>query len=328
VQSRPRTRLDRFLARHIAATSPRRLARYARLLSPTQKLQRRPGWSFVTASSRDDLGTFVRGLIWQRYHDERIERPVEVEWCRGLKLELRLGNDVSWWVFVGGAYEPNELALFAAILEPGMTVVDVGANEGLFTLIGASRVGDRGRVLALEPSSREFDWLRANIELNRLANVEAFPLALYAHVGMTKLTRAGIGHEGYNAIGDRIVSPEVSAAGTEVVGLETLDGFVTARGVERLDVVKLDAEGCEALIVEGGLATMRRFRPIVLMEVMPEHLAAQGSTVGGLLDMLEELAYRVWIFDGDGLLRLRSGDEPLSENIVAAPNEWRPPDVP
>jgi Methyltransferase FkbM domain len=112
------------------------------------------------------------------------------------------------------------------------------------------------------------------------------------------------------------------------VGLETLDGFVTARGVKRVDVVKLDAEGCEALIVEGGLATMRRFRPIVLMEVVPEHLAAQGSTVGGLLDMLEELAYRVWIFDGDGLLRLRSGDEPLSENIVAAPKEWRPPDVP
>jgi hypothetical protein len=52
---------------------------------------------------------------------------VEVEWCRGLKLKLRLGNDISWWVFVGGRCEPNELALFAAILEPGMTVLDVGA---------------------------------------------------------------------------------------------------------------------------------------------------------------------------------------------------------
>ena len=61
---------------------------------------------------------------------------------------------------------------------------------------------------------------------------------------------------------------------------------------------------------------------------MPEHLAAQGSTVGGLLDMLGELAYRVWIFDGDGLLRLRSGDEPLSDNVVAAPVERHPRDVP
>jgi hypothetical protein len=72
--------------------------------------------------------------------------------------------------------------------------------------------------------------LRANIELNRLGNVEAFRLALYDHAGMTQLTRAGFGHEGYNAIGDRIVSPEVSAAGTEGVKLETLDGFVTAQG--------------------------------------------------------------------------------------------------
>jgi hypothetical protein len=73
---------------------------------------------------------------------------------------------------------------------------------------------------------------------------------------------------------------------------------------------------------------MRRFQPIVLMEVVPEHLAAQGSTVEGLFDMLGELAYRVWIFGNDGLLRLPSADEPLSVNVVAAPREWHPPDVP
>jgi hypothetical protein len=52
-----------------------------------------------------------------------------------------------------------------------------------------------------------------------------------------------------------------------------------------------------------------------------------GSTFQGLLDLLAELAYRVWIFDGDGLLRLRASDEPLTENVVAPPKEWRPPEV-
>jgi FkbM family methyltransferase len=327
-QPRPRTRFDRLLARHISTAPPRLLKRYARRLSPTQTLERRPGWSFASASSRDDLGTFVRGLIWQRFRDERTVEPVEVEWCRGLKLRLRLGNDLSWWVFVGGMYEPNELAFLATTLEPGMTVVDVGANEGLFTLVGASLVGGGGRVIAIEPSERELAWLQANVELNGLDNVEAFRFALHDHAGTSKLTRADIGHEGYNALGDTIVSPEVNAAGTETVELETLDGFVTARGLERLDVVKVDAEGCEARILQGGMATVRRFSPIVLMEVVPDHLAAQGSTVVGLLDLIDELAYRVWIFEGQGLLRLRSGDEPLSENVVAAPTGWRPPVYP
>jgi hypothetical protein len=53
-----------------------------------------------------------------------------------------------------------------------------------------------------------------------------------------------------------------------------------------------------------------------------------GSTFDGLLDLLAELAYRVWIFDGDALLRLRTSDESFSENVVAAPRDWHPPDVP
>ena len=90
-------------------------------------------------------------------------------------------------------------------------------------------------------------------------------------------------------------------------------------------MVKLDAEGCEARILTGGLATIRRFKPLLLTEVAPEHLAAQGSSVDGLLELLDDLDYRVWIFDRDGGLRLLAGDERLSDNIVAAPAGFTPP---
>ena len=73
---------------------------------------------------------------------------------------------------------------------------------------------------------------------------------------------------------------------------------------------------------------MRRFQPIVLVEIAPEHLAAQGSTVDGLLGLVAELDYRVWIFDSEGRPCLHDGDEPLGSNVIAAPAEWSPPVIP
>jgi FkbM family methyltransferase len=321
---RPRTRLDRWIERRINAASLPILERYARLLAPKPKLERVPGWTWADPHYRDDLGTFTRRLIWKRYHDEQIARPVAVAWCRGLRLRLRLGNDIGWSVFIGGAYEPNELVFLAATLQPGMTFVDVGANEGLYTLLAAVQVGNGGRVFALEPSSREVERLRANIDVNRLRNVEVFQLALYDRAGSAPLTRASFGHEGQNVIGNRIPNAAVATAGAETVRLETLDAFVAARSLDRLDLVKLDAEGCEARIVEGGRSTMQRFRPILLIEIAPEHLAAQGSSVDHLLELLAELDYRVSVFGGDGLPHSRVGDEPLSDNIVAI---WQPTPV-
>jgi FkbM family methyltransferase len=312
-----RATLDRFIERQIATARPRTLERYARLLSPKQTLEPRPDWSFGVSYSRNDLRTFVRRLIWERYRNEQIDRPIQVEWCEGLRLNLRLGNDVSLCVFVDGAYEPNELAFLASTLKPGMTVIDVGANEGLFTLVSASCVGEGGRVLALEPSSREFDRLGANVALNRLANVEPVRLALYSHAGSSVLSLAELGHEGLNTLGDRIANPGVCVAASETVELDSLDSFVAARSLDRLDLVKLDAEGSEARILAGGLVTLRRFHPLLLIEVDSGHLAAQGSTVDDLLEPLADLGYRIWNFDSDGVPHLRIGDEPLSNNIIA-----------
>jgi FkbM family methyltransferase len=324
-RQRPRARLDQFIEHRISTARPRTLERYARLLSPKQTLEPMPDWSFGISYTRNDPRTFARRLIWERYRDEQIDRHVEVAWCRSLKLSLRLGNDVSLAVFLDGMYEPNELAFLAATLQPGMTVIDVGANEGLVSLVSAACVGDAGRVLALEPSSREFDRLQTNLGLNGLVNVEPFRLALYSHAGSSHLSLAELGHEGLNAIGDQIANPGVSVAATETVELETLDAFVAARSLDRLDLVKLDAEGSEARILEGGVASLRRFRPLLLIEVVPEHLAAQGSTVDDLLELLADLDYRVWNFDTDGVSRLRMADEAPSHNVIAAHRDVRIP---
>lgn len=298
----------------------RYVERYAVARAPRQELQRSPGWTFDEPTRRRDIATRIRRAIWQRYHDKQIDRPLIVEWCAGLKLNLRLGTDHSWSVFVGGKYEPNELVFLAETLQDGMTFLDVGANEGIFTLLASIRVGEHGRVLALEPSSREYDRLQTNVELNSLRNIETFELALYDREGTRELTRAEFGHEGHNTLGSGMHNPAVGAAGNEKVRVETLDRFVVTRGLGRLDLVKIDVEGAEARIIDGGRSTLQTLRPLLLLEVGADHLATHGSTIQGLLHLLAELEYRVWIFDESGAVRPRAhDDEPLSDNIVAAP---------
>jgi FkbM family methyltransferase len=90
-------------------------------------------------------------------------------------------------MFVGGSFEPNEFAWLDTILRPGMTFVDVGANDGLYALFAAQRVGPQGKVLAIEPSQREFMRLDRNLRLNRLTNVRAFRLAASSQYGEATL---------------------------------------------------------------------------------------------------------------------------------------------
>lgn len=80
--------------------------------------------------------------------------------------------------------------------------------------------------------------------------------------------------------------------------------------------------------MEGAIGTVNRFQPVILLEIEPENLAAQGSTTDGLLELVARIGYRTWVFDSQGQPRLRSSDSPLSTNVIAAPLEWQPPNVP
>ena len=63
-------------------------------------------------------------------------------------LRLHLGNDVSRQIFIAGCYDPNEFAFLDRYLRPGMTFIDAGANEGVYTVFAAQRVGSEGCVWA------------------------------------------------------------------------------------------------------------------------------------------------------------------------------------
>jgi len=274
-----------------------------------------PGWRFNIEWDSTDPRVQLRRRIWERFAQSGREVPLQVPWYFETCLELTLSNDTSQQIFVAGCTEPNELTWLAEVLRPGMTFVDAGANEGLFTTLAARCVGVSGRVVAIEPSSREIARLKRNVELNGLTNVSVVPVALSDHEGQASLHIAQGRHAGLNSLGMPCYATPVQAV--ETVPLRPLDAVCRELAIERVDVMKIDVEGAEAALLRGAEQIIRRDRPAILLEVNQEALANQGSSATDLLAWLESAGYTILHFGADGR---PSPDAPRSDNVVAWPH--------
>ena len=137
---------------------------------------------------------------------------------------------MSQCTYVDGRYEPNEMYAMSKLISPGMRVVDVGANAGVFTLMAARLVGATGAVDAFEPSTRDRERLLANVSLNGLSNVKVHAEALGRASGKAVLAVAGPDHPGHNTIGGFAYSADARAYELEV-DVTSLDDFATAQNL-------------------------------------------------------------------------------------------------
>ena len=160
-------------------------------------------------------------------------------------------------------------------LRPGMTVIDIGANHGVYSLPMARLVGPTGQVFAYEPGSETRALLERSRELNAAANLDISSFALSDGEREGRLV-FGSSSE-LNALGD-------SGAG-ETVRITSLDREDTTRGWPSPDFVKLDAEGEEERIVAGGRNFFARHSPLIMFEIkagekVNEHLRALFPAMG------------------------------------------------
>jgi FkbM family methyltransferase len=203
-----------------------------------------------------------------------------------------------------------------------MVFVDVGANDGYYTLFAARRVGASGRVVAAEPSSRERAHLQRNLGRNGLDNVSVVPAAIGAAVGIADLHLAHGVHAGHNTLGG-FAHDDVVRASLERVPVEPLDAVIARLGLARVDFVKIDVEGAEASVIAGAHAVLTTMRPVLLVEINDAALRAQQNSAELLLATLrDQLDYEVLVFSPvTGRPELLGAGVALSANIVALPRD-------
>jgi len=193
----------------------------------------------------------------------------------------------------GIAIDHNEIAMLAQVLQllgTDLTVIDVGANFGTYTLGLAQCVGARGKVHAFEPQRIIFNMLAGSVALNSLTNVFCHHMALGNHEG--KLEIPQFDYSQPLNFGSIEFTPEQceplnqprghDPERVEYVPLTTLDRL----DFPKVHLVKIDAEGMELQVVEGATETIRRCRPVLYVEYL------KGDKLA-LRRFISELQYEV-----------------------------------
>jgi FkbM family methyltransferase len=225
-------------------------------------------------------------------HDGR----VRIRWPQGFELYYSGdGNSITYAYVRDGSYEDAELALFTANLHPGDIFFDIGANAGLFSICAAQTIRS-GHIYSFEPLSSTFGELRENIALNQAERlVTPVMAALSDHAGEGLITT---GFHGSNYL----IGPG-SAVPTARIVIDTLDGFVAREKIDHIDFIKIDVEGWELPVAQGGLETLRRLRPMLLAELMeypPDFHDRAKPDYRELLKLMAGLGYQYYVVDDRG----------------------------
>jgi len=235
------------------------------------------------------------------------------------KLRLRLSDDVDRDTYFLGRYYDLEIQLLLdALLEPGDTFLDIGANVGRTTLHAASRVGPTGRVISVEPQPECCLRIREAIEDNGLTFIDVHNLAAGDDEETLRLKILGGGSIMAALAIDPIVDgPNVrDEVATKVIRCDRL----VPEAISGKLVVKIDIEGFELYCLRGLVQAIDRHSPSILTEVEPRYLERAGVDVEQLFDFFRVRKYSSYVI---GLATNWLRRPSLSLRKIASPSELR-----
>jgi FkbM family methyltransferase len=206
---------------------------------------------------------------------------------KGLRWISSSGNASCWM----GTYEHEKQQLFQKLLGAGQVLFDLGANVGFFSLLASRLVGDAGRVVAVEPASRNIAYLRRHIALNGIGNIDLLEAAVSSEEGFAFFDSAVLPTTGH-------LTESTSGCRVSTV---VLDKLVSRGSIPKPHLIKCDIEGAEYEALRGAVQILQNCRPIVL-------LATHGTGVHQrCCGLLRDLCYRIESLD-QGLTSSK-GDE-------------------
>jgi FkbM family methyltransferase len=201
---------------------------------------------------------------------------VQSGFALGLWMRLRIPEEAGFW---RGEHEPEVQIAISAMVHPGDIVYDVGAHLGSLALGAARLVGPSGRVVAFDGDPDNVERLRENSVRNHLGScIQAVHTAVWSHQsasgisfrrGKSEASQGGVESDGQRPV---LANGEIIS-----VPVTTLDDFVAAGGsVPHL--VKIDVEGGEYEVLDGGTNLFQNQRPLIIAEVHHDQAAKKIDT--------------------------------------------------
>lgn len=237
-------------------------------------------------------------------------------------LWARLSDSQAARIYVYGTTEFYGTNLFKALLEPGATVVDVGANLGEYTLVAAKYAGPTGAVFSFEPLPDNFQLLEKSIHENDLKNITLSRLALSNRDGDGILNVPANAHSGTASL--------VASRPTDrkfPVRCARLDTVLERDPARRVDIMKVDVEGFESEVFEGAAHTLAVDKPMVLFEVNGLGDSAEGVSARSI-GVLRSHGYELYGVEALGGRRWRLVSVDAGEDPSRFRDRWQSEEYP
>lgn len=213
-----------------------------------------------------------------------------------------------------GEYCESEAEVFAQLLSPGETAVEVGANIGAHTVYLSQLVGPAGRVYAFEPQRVVFQLLCTNIALNEAFNVHTFHAGAGAIASSMMLPEIDYYHADSNFGGVSLLE-QTQGDTVRIIPLDSLT-------IPSLRLLKIDVEGMEDAVLEGAREQILRHRPVLYVE------NDRRDRSNKLISMIEDFGYDLWwhfapLFNPDNFAGVPENifDNVVSVNLLCVPKE-------
>ena len=193
-------------------------------------------------------------------HNDSIETVIPLH--NHILFHINTASYIEWAVFFYGYYEPFINTLIKSLIKPGDICIDVGANVGIHALFMAHRTGPTGKVFCFEPHPVIHKRLKKNIAINRFSWMHPIKKGIAERSGTEAFQ--GFSDSSSNQGTSHLLNhAQAHTPHTFTIDLTTLDEFVAAHNLERVNFIKVDVEGFEHLVIQGATKTLTLLPTII-----------------------------------------------------------------
>ncbi|MBX7469099.1 FkbM family methyltransferase [Streptomyces sp. MAG02] len=271
---------------------------------------------------RDAPGALGKAALAARYLNPRLGDQPRRRVTRdryGARFAVDTQDLIQRYLYLFGVWEPHMTHWLRQRLRPGDTFVDVGANLGVFSVLGSRLVGSAGKVVAIEASPAFHRGLLRNVALNHCDNVRSVNTAVSDGHRTLTFVLAGSRNMGANSI----VPYDGPVESSFEMGAVPLSELLEPAEVARARVIKIDVEGAEGSVVRGLAPLLDDLRHDVeiAVEVTPDRMAQLGDSAGELLAVMREHGFHAYRLPTE----YSPASYPRAIRRPAAPVRWRRP---
>ncbi|HXV66514.1 MAG TPA: FkbM family methyltransferase [Nitrosopumilaceae archaeon] len=216
------------------------------------------------------------------------ESMITVNGCKMIMIPNDPGISTELSIFK--SHEPLNTKIISQILKKGMTCIDIGGNIGYYVLLERQLVGEKGKIIAIEPLERNFQYLKRNVQLQNFENIQTFNFACGDKDGKVTFF-INKKSNGCKVIAEGETPPSPSLGTLTEVSVKILDTLVEDLKLESVDFVRMDAEGYELHILKGLKKTLEKFKPIISIELHKRQLGIDGTKE--FFELMRNLGYEI-----------------------------------